>query len=190
MFSFFEGYRTLTESQGDSAGFIVPYVVLGLAAVLEGTSWLRAVRQIRGEARAHERGIVQYIRSSDDPTVKTVASEDSAALVGILIAFAGILLHQVTGDAVYDGVASLLIGVVLVYVAFALGQDNMGLLMSSDQIEQLSTRIEQRLHEQFPQVDQLFLDPTAAAEPGARDRRAARETALPWSYPDDLTSDP
>lgn len=238
MFSFFEGYRTLTEPQGDSAGFIVPYVVLGLAAALEGTSWLRAVRQIRGEARAHERGIVQYIRSSDDPTVKTVASEDSAALVGILIAFAGILLHQLTGDAVYDGVASLLIGLVLVYVAFALGQDNMGLLigeaatqdvrrglaaalrsfgevdevvdlqtmrmgtrrllvaarldfgqrMSSDQIEQLSTRIEQRLHEQFPQVDQVFLDPTAAAEPGARDRRAARETALPWSYPDDRTS--
>lgn len=233
MFAFFEGYRTLSEPQQGSPGFIAPYVALGFAAALEGTSWLRAVRQVSEEARAHGRGIIEYIRSSDDPTVKTVASEDSVALIGVLIAFMGILLHQLTTDAVYDGVASLLIGAMLVYVAFALARDNMSLLigeaatpdvrrrlaeelrsfdeidevvdlqtmrigtrrllvaarldfgqrLSSDQIEQLSTRIEQRLHDHFPQIDQIFLDATAATDPSARERRIARESARPWSYP-------
>ncbi len=221
MFAFFEGYRTLSEPRGASGGFIAPYVVLAIAGVLEGASWLRAVHQLRGEARAHGRGMVTYIRTSDDPTVKTVASEDSAALIGVLIAFLGILLHQLTGSAVYDGIASLLIGTVLVYVAFALGRDNMGLLigeaapqevrrrladelrafdevdelidlqtmrigtrrllvaarldfgprLSSDQIEQVSARIEQRLHEVVPEVDQLFLDATARTETSAVERR-------------------
>ena len=129
MFAFFEGYRTLSEPQQGSPGFIAPYVALGFAAALEGTSWLRAVRQVSEEARAHGRGIIEYIRSSDDPTVKTVASEDSVALIGVLIAFMGILLHQLTTDAVYDGVASLLIRAMLVYVAFALARDNMSLLI-------------------------------------------------------------
>lgn len=233
VFSCFEGYRTLTEPATGSAGFVLPYIVLGVAATLEGISWLRAIRQLRGEARAHHRGIVDYIRTSDDPTVKTVASEDSAALIGIAIAFLGILLHQLTGSAVYDGVASLLIGAVLIYVAFALGRDTMGLLigeaappeirrqlleqlrsfdevdevvdlqtmrigtrrllvavrldfrpaLSSDQIEQLSTRIERRVHECVPQVDQIFLDPTSGSESSARARRTARESSAPWTYP-------
>lgn len=233
VFSWFEGYRTLTETHGDSGGFLAGYVVLGLAAVLEGASWARAVRQLRGEATAHHAGMIDYVRTSDDPTVKTVASEDSAALVGILVAFLGILLHQLTGDPVYDGIASLLIGAVLVYVAFALGRDNMGLLigeaaspgmrrrladvvnsfdevdelvdlqtmrigtrrllvaarvdfgcdLSSDEIEQLSARIERKVHEQVPDVDQLFLDATAATEPGARARRTARQAGRAWQYP-------
>jgi len=233
VFSWFEGYRTLTETHGDSGGFLAGYVVLGLAAVLEGTSWARAVRQLRGEATAHHAGMIDYVRTSDDPTVKTVASEDSAALVGILVAFLGILLHQLTGDPVYDGTASLLIGAVLVYVAFALGRDNMGLLigeaaspgmrrrladvvnsfdevdelvdlqtmrigtrrllvaarvdfgcdLSSDEIEQLSARIERQVHEQVPEVDQLFLDATAAPEPGAAARRTARQAGRTWQYP-------
>ena len=234
VFSFIEGYRTLTEPEQGSVGFVAPYVVLAIAAVLEGTSWLRAVRQVRAEARAAGSGVIAHIRGSDDPTVKTVASEDSAALIGILLAFLGVLLHQLTGWAAYDGIASLCIGAVLVYVAFALGRDNMGLLigesapprirhrlleelrsfaevddvvdlqtmrlgtrrllvaaridfggdLSSDQIEQVSARIERRLHADVPEVDQIFLDATASTEAPARDRRTAREAARQWSYPD------
>ncbi len=233
MFSFFEGYRTLTEeSSAGAGGFYLSYGVLALAAILEGVSWARAVRQIRAQARAHHRGIVEYIRTSDDPTVKTVASEDSAALAGIAIAFVGILLHQITGIVVFDGVAALLIGVVLVVVAFGLGRDTMGLLigesatldvrqeltshllchaevvevidlltmrlgterllvaarldfaadLSSDDVEQASTRIEQSLHDRFPQVEDVFLDATSATDPNARVRRAVREPAGTWTY--------
>ncbi len=56
MFSFFEGYRTLTEPSEGATSFVVAYVVLGLAFVAEGVSFLRAVRQLRGEARAARRG--------------------------------------------------------------------------------------------------------------------------------------
>jgi cation diffusion facilitator family transporter len=231
MFSFFEGYRTLSSGGTEHSGFLASYLVLGLAALLEGISWLRAVRQLRGEARAAGHGVVQHVRISDDPTVKTVASEDSAALVGILLAFLGILLHQLTGSHVYDGVASLLIGAVLVYVAFALGRDSMGLLtgesadpalrkrlveelsafdevdevidlqtmrigtgrllvavrldfgpqLSSDEVEEASGPIEQQLHGSIPEVDQLFLDATAATESAAVARRSARRSGAPFS---------
>ena len=233
MFSFFEGYRTLSGSSGGETSFIGPYVVLGIAGGLEGTSWLRAVRQLRREARAQRHGIIEHIRMSDDPTVKTVASEDSAALAGVLIAVSGVLLHQLTGNGLFEGIASLLIGVLLGGVAVALGRDNMGLLigesaapavrqgllaelrafpevdgvidlltmrigtsqllvaarldfgrrLSSDEIELLSARIEQRIHQSFPQVQQIFLDPTAGSDQPARTRRAARESATNWAYP-------
>jgi len=55
--------------------------------------------------------------------------------------------------------------------------------LSSDQVEQVSTRIEQQLHGQFPQVDEVFLDATAVADAGAQDRRMARESARPRSCP-------
>lgn len=225
VFSFFEGYRTLTEPSGDEGGFLVPYVVLGIAFVMEGTSWLKAVRQVRREAREADQDIVTHLRRSDDPTVKTVASEDSAALVGLVLAFLGILLHQLTGNPVFDGLASLLIGCVLTWVAYALGRDSKGLLIgeaagpeerqrlydhlvgypevddvvdlltmrigtgrllvavrldfaadiSSDQLEQASTRIERDLKDRFPDVVQVFLDATGRGDTAARAQRRARQ---------------
>ena len=66
---------------------------------------------------------------SPDPTVKTVASEDTVAVVGVVVAFAGTLLHQLTGSAVWDGVASLVIAVLLGYIAVVLGRDTKELLI-------------------------------------------------------------
>lgn len=224
MFSFFEGYRTLTEPAGGETSFVVPYVVLAVAFVAEGVSFLRAVRQLRGEARQAGHGLLAHIAASDDPTVKTVATEDSAALIGLVTAFVGILLAQLTGDQVWQAVASFLIGALLVVVAFGLGRDNMGLLigesadpqlrrelaealqsyeqvdevvdlltmrigtrrllvavrldfagtLSSDEIEQVSTRIDEDLRDRFPDVEQLFLDATARTDRRARERRDAR----------------
>lgn len=61
--------------------------------------------------------------------MKTVASEDAAALAGLLIAFTGILLAQLTGAQVWQAIASFVIGALLVVVAYSLGRDNMGLLI-------------------------------------------------------------
>ena len=68
--------------------------------------------------------MLQHVFTTPDPTVKTVAFEDTAALVGILLAAAGITLHAVTGDGLYDGLASILIGVLLVGVAISLGSSS------------------------------------------------------------------
>jgi len=92
-----------------------------------------------------------HIRASDDPTVKTVASEDSAALVGIVIAAAGILGNQLTGDVLYQGIASLLIGLLLVYVAYALGRDSMGLLIG----ESADPALRQQLTDELSSYDEV-----------------------------------
>jgi divalent metal cation (Fe/Co/Zn/Cd) transporter len=87
------------------------------------------VRQTVRDSRAENRSFWAYLRLIDDPTPKTVLFEDSAALVGLLVAFAGIGLHQITGSEVWDGVASIVIGVLLAFVAYLLGRTNRGLLI-------------------------------------------------------------
>lgn len=122
-----------------------------MAFVAEGTSLIRALRQTRREAREAERGLVEHVRISDDPTVKPVASEDSAAVVGIVIAFAGIGLHQLTGNSVYDAVASFAIGALLTYVAFVLARDNRGLLIGEAAAPRLRRQLAERLAD-YPEV--------------------------------------
>jgi len=129
LFAFFEGFRTVFGAQEEQSSPLVGYVVLALAFVLEGVSWLRAVRQLRAEAAAENRTVRRYLQLIDDPTVKTVFYEDSAALAGILLAFGGIALHDLTGDSLWDGLASVLIGVLLAGVAYLLGRTNLGLLI-------------------------------------------------------------
>ena len=87
----------------------VAYAVLAVSFLLEGTSWVQAVRQLRNEARGTRRRRCAGCAQTDDPTVKTVFFEDSAALIGLLLAFAGVGLHQLTGSAFWDGLASVLI---------------------------------------------------------------------------------
>ena len=128
-FAIVEGVRTIVGGEAEQARIWVAYGVLVISFGLEGTSWLKALRQLRAEASAEHRGLAAYLRGSDDPTVKTVFYEDSAALVGLLLALAGIAAHQLTGSGVYDGIASLLIGVLLAGVAYLLGSTNKALLV-------------------------------------------------------------
>jgi cation diffusion facilitator family transporter len=109
--------------------FLAIYVVLAISLLLEGTSLRKAFLQVRSEARSARRRLVTFVLRSPDPTVKTVASEDSVAVLGILAALAGTALHQITGAEFWDGVASLLIAALLAYVAFALGRDTKELLI-------------------------------------------------------------
>jgi cation diffusion facilitator family transporter len=114
-----------------SGGFAVAWVTLLIALAAEGTSWVRAMRQTRGEARAAGKPILRHTRESRDPSVKLVLFEDTAALIGIAVAAAGIGLDQLTGRAVWDPAASVLIGVLLVAVAFWMGRDTSHLLVGA-----------------------------------------------------------
>ena len=109
------------------------YWVLGISFVLETGSISLALYQEAKEAQHEGLGLLQYIRESKDPTAKTVLFEDTAALLGIVIAAAGLVLteHQV-GPGVgsyWDGVASIVIGLVLAVVAFVLARTSRGLLL-------------------------------------------------------------
>ncbi|MGQ7296328.1 cation diffusion facilitator family transporter [Quadrisphaera sp. KR29] len=121
LYSAFEGVHALTSGEHDIESPVINYVVLGVAFLLEGTSLVRGLQQTRGEARAHRQTFRAFLRTSDDPTATTVVFEDSAALVGLLLAAAGNALHQVTGHAFWDGIASLAIAAVLAVVAVRLG---------------------------------------------------------------------
>ncbi len=106
------------------------YVVLGIAFVLEGFSWSKALEALRATARDRSlRGLLRAVSASKDPAVFVVLFEDSAALIGLLIAFFGTLLGHVFDLPVLDGYASILIGVVLALVAIALASETRNLLI-------------------------------------------------------------
>ncbi len=103
-----------------ASDFLVAYLVLAVAAVLEGISFTQSVVQVRRGARRFNRQALDYALNGSNPTLRAVLAEDAAALAGLALAFVGILLHQVTGLAVYDALGSLAIGVLLGVVAFIL----------------------------------------------------------------------
>ncbi|BDZ41613.1 cation diffusion facilitator transporter [Paraoerskovia sediminicola] len=98
----------------------IAYAVLGFAFLLEGFSFLQAVKQSRAEARAGERELLSHVLRTSDPTVRAVFAEDAAALVGLLVAFVGVGLHQITGSPVPDAIGSIVVGLVLGVVAVIL----------------------------------------------------------------------
>lgn len=109
------------------------YWVLGISFVLEAGSICLAIYQEVKEAHHEGLTFFSYLRESKDPTAKTVIFEDSAALLGIVIAAIGIYLtdqHSGPGDGAYwDGLASIIIGLVLAVVAFVLARSSRGLLL-------------------------------------------------------------
>jgi cation diffusion facilitator family transporter len=146
LFSVFEGVERLLKPPEESS-VAIPLLVLAVAFVAEGISLLRALRQTRREAR--ERGLPfgRFIRESRDPTAKTVVFEDSAAIVGVLLAAAGISLDAITGAHVFDASASIGIGILLACVAVALGRDVKGLLLGEAALPEERERMERVLAE-------------------------------------------
>ena len=103
------------------------YAVLGAAAVFEGASWYFGYRAFRVERRG--RGIVTTIRDTKNPSAFAVLLEDSAALVGLGLAFLGIFLSSRLGAPWIDGAFSVLIGVLLCGIALVMVYESMGLLV-------------------------------------------------------------
>jgi cation diffusion facilitator family transporter len=152
LFSLYQGVHSLTGHPEEHKDVLVGYLVLAVSAVLEAISLSQAIRQVRRERTKDRLELLPYLRGSDDPTVKTVLYEDSAALVGLFFAFAGLGLSQLTGSLVWDGVASLLIGLLLVVVAYLLVRTNMNLLIGRQADLRLVRAIRRRLEGQ-PEVD-------------------------------------
>jgi len=106
---------------------MVNYIVLGLAILFEGAAWFYAFKEF-GKVKG-KYGYIQAVQRGKDPTMFVVLFEDSAALLGLLVAFLGIWLAQVTGNAVYDGIASIVIGFILGVTAAWLAYETKGLLI-------------------------------------------------------------
>jgi cation diffusion facilitator family transporter len=105
------------------------FVVLAVAAVFEGWATVSAYREHRAAKRHAEMSLWAAFRASKDLTTFTVLFENGAALIGVAIAFAGIALSHALGSPYPDAIASLLIGVVLVLVAYFLIRESKALLI-------------------------------------------------------------
>src|SRR5579862_7235169 len=100
--------------------FAIGYGVLAVSFVLEGISFLQSVRQARSEAEPLQRDLIEHVMVTSDPTLRAVFAEDSAALIGLVIAAAGLAAHELTGSAIPDAIGSILVGVLLAVVAVVL----------------------------------------------------------------------
>ena len=121
----------------------INYGVLGLALVFEGAALWVAFKEFNRSRGSL--GILKAITRGKDPTLFVVVFEDSAALLGLLIAVVGIFLYQVTGNPVFDGLASVGIGLVLVITAFILAMESKSLLIGESADPKIVAGIRQTL---------------------------------------------
>ncbi|MFF3561975.1 cation diffusion facilitator family transporter [Streptomyces sp. NPDC002574] len=222
-FSFYQGITAFHEHEPHTLkAFLIATAVLVISLIAEGSSLVKALLQVRGGAREHGRSFRTELREGEDPTLRTVIGEDSAAVLGVLLALAGVGLHWATGGRQWEAWASLAIAVLLMFVAYRLGKDCRDTLIGeaadprlrqrahelltrqpeidtvtalltmrlgvdsvllavrvdltegidSETVEEAAVRIKSTLAEEFPELDQIFLDVTDAT---AEDRREAHE---------------
>ena len=112
--------------------YVVGYVVLAVSFVLEGFSFLRAVGQARRTAALMERDLLGAVMATSDPTLRAVFAEDSAALIGLVIAAVGLGAHELTGSSTPDAVGSILVGILLAAVAIVLIDRNRAFLIGEE----------------------------------------------------------
>ena len=123
-----EGVRSLLTPE-PLESLWVGVVVLLVSACFEGYSWHTARKQLRANARDQQRSLFQQLVRASDPSATTVFLEDSAALVGLALALAALLLHAGTGWAGWDALGSMAIGVLLIGVAFLLAVRSKALML-------------------------------------------------------------
>ena len=134
--------------------FAIAYIVLAGAFVLEGVSFVQAFRQTRSTAKKRGRSVLGQVLEGSNPTVRAVFFEDAAALAGLLIAFLGVLAHQLTGSPVYDAIGSIAVGVLLGVVAVVLIDRNRQFLLGQAIDEPTHALVLQQL-KQRPEIDRV-----------------------------------
>jgi cation diffusion facilitator family transporter len=131
---------------------MVNYIVLGLALLFEGGAWLFAFKEF-GKVKG-KRGYIEAVQQGKDPSMFVILFEDSAALLGLLVALLGIWLTQVTGIAVFDGIASILIGLILAGTAIWLAIETKSLLIGERANREIVDSIRQ-IAESFEEVEKV-----------------------------------
>ncbi|WP_019172666.1 cation diffusion facilitator family transporter [Pseudaminobacter salicylatoxidans] len=149
--SFYEGVLHILSPE-PVTNPMVNYVVLALSFLFEGGSWVVALKEFR--RNKGRLGYIQAVRQSKDPSVYTVLFEDSAALLGLAIAFVGVFSAQMLDIPELDGVASLGIAAILGATAIFLAREAKGLLMGEPALPDVQAAV-RRLAEQDPDVQRV-----------------------------------
>ncbi|MBN2497633.1 MAG: cation diffusion facilitator family transporter [Deltaproteobacteria bacterium] len=150
--SVYEGVEKLQHPREIERAWMI-YVILAISFVVEGTALLIATREFK-KTRVPDTGLLEGIRRHKDTNVVVVMLEDSAALTGLLIAFAGVLTSELTGLGVFDGLASILIGLLLAAVAFLLAREAKDLLIGESASERHRRAIREAV-QGFSEVEAL-----------------------------------
>ncbi|RLP84315.1 cation diffusion facilitator family transporter [Micromonospora sp. BL4] len=143
-FSITHGVHVIASAE-ETGDYLVSYAVLVVSFVLESVSLIRTVRQVRRRAKRWKISPARVLRRTPNTTIMAVFLEDSAALVGLGLAGAGLGLAELTGDPVWDGIASVAIGVLLLVVATILARNNLALLVGRSAREPVQDEIRREL---------------------------------------------
>ncbi|SFI09047.1 cation diffusion facilitator family transporter [Streptosporangium canum] len=152
LFSLYEGWHKISDPHPVETP-IVAFGVLIFAIIAESFSFRTAIKESN-----HVRGTqswVQFIRRSKSPELPVIVLEDLGALVGLVLALAGVTMAVVTGDGVWDGVGTMAIGVLLAIIAVILAIETKSLLIGEGAGPEVEKRIRGAL-ESTPEVDRVI----------------------------------
>jgi cation diffusion facilitator family transporter len=134
---------------------MIAWVVLAIAAAADGFSLGQTVRQATREASRWGQSTVTFLRTTTDPTLRALAVEDAAALIGVAIAAAGLAVHQLGGPASSDAIASLLIGILLAATAGGLARPLADLLIGKS-LSPARLRRARDIINESPAIDEIL----------------------------------
>ncbi len=152
VYSLYEGVEKVLHRQPLERPILV-FLVLGISAVLEGYSWLVALKGIRAGA-SRRVSLRSLLRESKDSNLIVIAVEDTAAMVGLVTALIGTLLAVFTGRPVFDGIASIVIGLLLGAMSLFLAAE-MRKLLVGEAIDQGKVREVRNLLAEYPEIDRV-----------------------------------
>jgi cation diffusion facilitator family transporter len=139
VFSIYDGIHKIM-SPGHLDSPVIAYAVLGLSMVLESLSLRTGIREAN-EVRQKGHGWRQFVHMTKSPELPVVLLEDTAALLGLVFAFLGVLLSQLTGHEQWDGAGSVGVGVLLACAAFIVGYETKSLLIGESASDETQARI-------------------------------------------------
>ena len=153
--SIYEGVHQLMDPH-PLQNVIINYIVLVLAMVFEGGAWYFAFKEFN-KTRGR-RSFLQAIQQAKNPSIFVVLFEDSAAMLGLMVAFTGILLGQLTGNLYFDGLASVVIGLILAATAIWLAYEIKGLLVGESALPHVVKGIRSLAdrHEEIDHVNEIL----------------------------------
>ena len=146
--SLYEGYHHILHPS-EINNPLINYIVLGLAIVFEGSALFIATKEFN--ATRGKLGYFEAINKGKDPSMFVVLFEDTAAILGLIVALIGIVLTQVTGIAIFDGIASMIIGVILAFTALWMAIETKGLLIG----ESANQPVIDGIHRMVNEIDEI-----------------------------------
>lgn len=153
--SIYEGTHRILHP-GEIENVFVNYIVLTLALIFEGAAWLFALKEFK--LQKGKWGYIEAVKRGKDPSIFLVLFEDSAAIAGLLVAFIGVFLTQVTGLLIFDGIASVIIGFILAATALWLAYETKGLLIGESANDDVVTKINElaKAHHAIEHVNEIL----------------------------------